>query len=101
MRDYSIQNKKAWEYSAYKFWVDHLGTPFERAQKDVENPERFLLQQNTIPAEVQEILLQDPYIAELCNKIMEQKAIMEKNGENAEPEAVIPDASIPEAQPQE
>lgn len=70
-------------------------------QKDVENPERFLLQQNTIPVEVQEILLQDPYIVELCNKIMEQKAIMGENGETAEPEAVIPDASIPEAQPQE
>lgn len=38
MRDYSIQNKKAWEYSAYKFWIDHSGTPFERAQKDIENP---------------------------------------------------------------
>lgn len=70
-------------------------------QKDVENPERFLMQQNTIPAEVQELLLQDPYIADLCNKIMEQKAIMREQGQAEEPQAVVPDASIPEAQPME
>lgn len=38
MREYSVQNKKAWEYSAYDFWVNTSGTPAERAQKDVENP---------------------------------------------------------------
>ena len=38
MRDYSEQNKKAWEYSAYDFWIEHSGTPSERAKKDVENP---------------------------------------------------------------
>lgn len=38
MRDYSVQNKKAWEYSAYAFWVKNSGTPAERAQKDMENP---------------------------------------------------------------
>lgn len=38
MRDYSIQNKKAWEYSAYDFWIKHSGTPAERAKKDIENP---------------------------------------------------------------
>jgi len=38
MRDYSVQNKKAWEYCAYKFWIDNSGTPFERAKKDIENP---------------------------------------------------------------
>lgn len=38
MKDYSVQNKKAWEYSAYEFWVRTLGTPAERAKKDVENP---------------------------------------------------------------
>ena len=38
MNDYSIQNKKAWEYNAYEFWVKHSGTPLERAKKDVEDP---------------------------------------------------------------
>lgn len=38
MKDYSIQNKKAWEYNAYDFWVQHSGTPAERAKKDSENP---------------------------------------------------------------
>ncbi len=42
MIDYSIQNKKAWEYSAYEFWVEHSGTPAERARMDVENPKGML-----------------------------------------------------------
>lgn len=42
MKDYSMQNKKAWEYNAYEFWVKQAGTPAERAQKDLENPEAML-----------------------------------------------------------
>lgn len=42
MRDYSRQNKKAWEYNAYDFWVKEAGTPQERAKTDVENPKRRL-----------------------------------------------------------
>ncbi len=38
MRNYSNQNKKAWEYNAYDFWVREDGTPTERAKKDRENP---------------------------------------------------------------
>lgn len=38
MLDYSAQNKKAWEYNAYEFWVKHSGTPSERAKEDVKNP---------------------------------------------------------------
>lgn len=38
MRDYSLQNKKAWEYNAYEFWVNTSGAPSERAMQDVENP---------------------------------------------------------------
>jgi len=38
MKDYSLQNKKAWEYSAYQFWLQHSGLPAERAKKDLENP---------------------------------------------------------------
>ena len=34
----SMQNKKAWEYSAYQFWVENAGIPSERAKRDVENP---------------------------------------------------------------
>lgn len=38
MVDYSVQNKKAWEYNAYAFWVEHAGTSAERARQDLENP---------------------------------------------------------------
>ena len=38
MRDYSVQNKQAWEYNAYDFWVKQSGTPAERAKRDLENP---------------------------------------------------------------
>lgn len=42
MKDYSAQNKKAWEYDAYGFWVRTAGTPSERAQKDREDPAGML-----------------------------------------------------------
>ena len=42
MRDYSQQNKKAWEYSAYDFWVMTSGTPAERAKQDIADPEKML-----------------------------------------------------------
>lgn len=38
MVGYSVQNKKAWEYNAYEFWVKHSGTPSERAKEDVKDP---------------------------------------------------------------
>lgn len=38
MVDYSIQNKKAWEYNTYDFWVKQSGTPTERAKRDLEDP---------------------------------------------------------------
>lgn len=38
MKDYSQQNKKAWEYDAYNFWIQQNGSPSERAKKDVANP---------------------------------------------------------------
>ena len=37
-KNYRGQNKKAWEYSAYEFWLQHSGAPSERARKDIENP---------------------------------------------------------------
>ena len=42
MKDYSRQNKAAWEYNAYDFWVRTTGTPEERARADVENPRGML-----------------------------------------------------------
>ena len=42
MKPYSIQNKKAWEYSAYDFWVKQNGTPQELAEKILDNPKVHL-----------------------------------------------------------
>lgn len=42
MRDYSYQNKMAWEYNAYDFWVREAGEPSDRAKKEKENPKRSL-----------------------------------------------------------
>ena len=42
MKDYSMQNKKAWEYSAYEFWISQNGTPQELAEKISENPKVHL-----------------------------------------------------------
>lgn len=44
MYSYSEQNKKAWEYNAYEFWVKSAGLPSERAKKDMENPVGMLKQ---------------------------------------------------------
>lgn len=44
MKDYSKQNKKAWEFNAYDFWVEHTGTPQERAKKAKQNPVSMLKQ---------------------------------------------------------
>ena len=38
MTDYTAQNKKAWEYNAYEFWVKHSGSPADRAKRDLEDP---------------------------------------------------------------
>ena len=42
MREYSQQNKEAWEYSAYEFWTRTCGTPAERAKEDAADPEKML-----------------------------------------------------------
>lgn len=39
------QNKTAWEYGAYDFWVRDMGTPAERAKEDRKNP-RAMLREN-------------------------------------------------------
>lgn len=38
MVDYSAQNKKAWEFDAYEFWVRQAGKPSERAKEDRKDP---------------------------------------------------------------
>ena len=38
MVNYSEQNKKAWEYNAYEFWVKQSGTTADRAKKNLEDP---------------------------------------------------------------
>ena len=42
MNAVSQKHKKAWEYDAYNFWVEHNGTPEERAKADMENPKKML-----------------------------------------------------------
>lgn len=69
-------------------------------QKDIENPERFLQQQDTIPIELQQMLMQNPQIKQMVEMFEQQKQNQQETGaEN--PSAVIPDASIPQAQPME
>ncbi|MDW2800638.1 class I SAM-dependent methyltransferase [Clostridium boliviensis] len=38
MEDYCQQNKRAWEYNAYDFWINNSGEPKDRAKKDLEDP---------------------------------------------------------------
>ncbi len=42
MQDYCQQNKRAWEYNAYDFWVNNSGNPSDRAKLDRENPRKML-----------------------------------------------------------
>ena len=68
-------------------------------QKDVENPERFLQNQNLMPVEMQGALMQRPEFQQMAQIMEQQKA--EGGNNEAEAQQVIPDASIPEAQPME
>ena len=42
MNDYTLQNKLAWEYDAYAFWVRQIGAPAEAAANILSNPARAL-----------------------------------------------------------
>jgi SAM-dependent methyltransferase len=42
MEQYIEQNKLAWEYNAYDFWVMHQGKPEEMAKKHHDNPRAML-----------------------------------------------------------
>lgn len=67
-------------------------------QKDVENPERFIQTQQTIPMEIQQLLLQDPQIQRIVQSFENQKAQQNKT---SEVKNVIPEQSVPQAQPME
>jgi len=42
MNEYSRQNKKAWEYDAYAFWLKQMGAPEKAAQAITADPHRAL-----------------------------------------------------------
>ena len=67
-------------------------------QKDIENPERFLQQQNTIPLEVQQIMMNDPNLRAIIEGLSQQVEV-QKNGNTSQENVqnVRPDASIPQA----
>lgn len=68
-------------------------------QKDVENPERFLQQQDTIPIEIQQMLMQNPQIKQMVEVYEQQKN--QNDNQSSKSNAVIPDTSIPQAQSME
>lgn len=37
-KNYRNQNKKAWEYCTYDFWIQNSGAPSERAKKNLDDP---------------------------------------------------------------
>lgn len=67
-------------------------------QKDIENPERFLQEQNTIPLEVQQIMMNNPNFRAIIEGLSQQVEA-QKNGNTPQEDVqnVIPDASIPQA----
>ena len=69
-------------------------------QKDVENPERFLQTEYQIPQEIQQGLLQDPRIQAICQAYEQRKQQGGQPPQQPE-QQVLPDASVPEAQPME
>lgn len=42
MEEYSLQNKKAWQYNAYDFWRKKAGDPMDRARDILADPEKHL-----------------------------------------------------------
>ena len=49
MNETGKQHKAAWEYDAYNFWVEHSGTPQERAAEiAVQTVKDYLLQDTVI-----------------------------------------------------
>ena len=72
-------------------------------QKDVENPERFLQQQNTMPVEIQQALMQSPQVKQMVQQYQQQKQQQQQQNNNnnkqnnaQQPAKVIPDGSIPQ-----
>lgn len=67
-------------------------------QKDIENPERFLQQQNTIPLEVQQIMMNNPNFRAIIEGLSQQVEA-QKNGNTTQEDVqnAITDVSIPQA----
>lgn len=42
MEEHARQNKEAWEYNTYEFWLREAGQPADRAKKILEDPVREL-----------------------------------------------------------
>ncbi len=42
MQEYCQQNKRAWEFNAYDFWLRTSGHPTDRAKQDLEDPKKSL-----------------------------------------------------------
>lgn len=73
-------------------------------QKDVENPERFIQNQQLLSPEVQQALANNPQLAPIIQQMqatVEAQKANEQQEAGNNPQPVTPDASIPEAQPQE
>lgn len=70
-------------------------------QKDVENPERFLQAENTIPLEIQQIMMNNPQMRAIVEGLEQQVEAQKQGGNAGEVQNAIPDASIPQAQPME
>lgn len=70
-------------------------------QKDVENPERFLQAENTIPLEIQQIMMSNPQMRAIVEGLEQQVEAQKQGGNAGEVQNAIPDASIPQAQPME
>lgn len=61
MDEYTEQNKIAWEYNTYDFWVNQIGTPSESVKDYIENPHAILKKYSKYFEDVQGIK-----IANIC-----------------------------------
>ncbi len=76
-------------------------------QKDVENPERFLQQQNLLEPEIQQSLMNNPQLAPVIQQMRQalqaqkQQQGKQQSQPQQQPQQAIPEASVPQAQPME
>ena len=77
MKNYSCQNKIAWEYNAYDFGVKEDGSSSERAQKDKENPKGLLKKNGKMICSYRKYT-----ISEIINAIIKSGFILERFDEH-------------------